>query len=208
MNHQTPSKILRIDSSVRGDASVTRGLADELVEQLLRQTPDADVIRRDLADGLPLIDADWVTASFTEAEQRTPAQVERLSLSETLLNELEASDRLIITVPVYNFSIPAALKAWVDLVMRARRSFRYTENGPVGLLKDRPTYLLMASGGTPVGSEMDFCTGYLRHVLGFIGIKDVHLVAADRMNVNADASLARARREIAALAGDWQSAAA
>ncbi len=208
MNTHTPSKILRIDSSARGGASVSRGLADALVERLLQRQPEVEVVIRDLSAGLPLIDADWIAASFSDAGQRSPEQVERLSLSETLIGELEDSDRLIITVPVYNFSIPAVLKAWVDLVMRARRSFQYTDTGPVGLLRDRPTYLLMASGGTPAGSATDFASGYLRHVLGFLGIRDVHLIAADGMNLDPQASLAKARGEIAVLTDGWRSAAA
>ncbi len=199
MSKPQAMNILRIDSSVRGESSVTRSLADELVQRLIEQHPDASIHSRDLADGLPLIDSDWVEANFSDAAERNAEQNRRLALSETLIGELENSDVLVLAAPIYNFSIPAALKAWIDQVMRARRTFRYTENGPLGLLKDRPVFLLMASGGTPVGGEMDFAGGYLRHVLGFMGLRDVRLVAADQMNVNAEVSLQRAGRQIAGL---------
>lgn len=206
MTHSEPKTILRIDSSLRRPDSVTRGLADELIDRLLQHHPQAQVRVRDLADGLPLIDPEWVQASFTEAGQRGDEQRQRLALSETLLEELESSDILVLGVPIYNFSIPAVLKAWVDLVTRARRSFRYTDKGPEGLLRDRPTYMLMASGGTPIGGEMDFASGYMRHVLGFIGIHDLHLLAADQMNLDAGQSLRQARRQMNQLMPDLQAA--
>ena len=90
-------------------------------------------------------------------------------------------------MPVYNFAIPASLKAWVDLIARARRTFRYTEAGPEGLLKGKKAYLVVASGGVPVGSDYDFATGYLRHVLGFVGITDVTIIAADQQMMDGEA---------------------
>jgi FMN-dependent NADH-azoreductase len=116
------------------------------------------------------LDTDWVTANFTPPEERGEAERAALAESDALVAELKAADVLVIGVPIYNFGIPAALKAWVDLVARARVTFRYTEQGPVGLLTGKRAYLAVASGGTPVGSAIDFATGYLRHVLGFLGI--------------------------------------
>ncbi len=127
------------------------------------------------------VDAAWVDANFTPPEQRNEEQKAALAESDALVSELKAADVLVIGVPIYNFGIPAALKAWVDMVARARLTFRYTENGPVGLLQGKRAYLAVASGGTAVGSEIDFATGYLRHVLGFLGIDDVQIVAADRL---------------------------
>jgi len=97
------------------------------------------------------------------------------------------ADVLVIGVPIYNFGIPAALKAWVDMVARARLTFRYTEQGPEGLLRVKRAYLVVASGGTAAGSAVDFATGYLRHVLGFLGIDDVEIIAADRAQVRGPA---------------------
>jgi FMN-dependent NADH-azoreductase len=100
---------------------------------------------------------------------------------------------------MYNFSIPATLKAWIDMIARARLTFRYTENGPVGLLSGKKAYLIVATGGVPVGSELDFATPYLRHALRFIGITDVEIVVADRLNSEAEESLDKARAQIANL---------
>jgi FMN-dependent NADH-azoreductase len=112
---------------------------------------------------------------------------------------LKTADAVVIGVPVYNFSISAALKAWIDMVSRARLTFRYTENGPVGLLAGKKAYVVVATGGVPVGSPMDFATPYLRHALSFLGITDVEVIAADRVNSNAGESMDRARAQIAEL---------
>jgi len=110
-----------------------------------------------------------------------------LAHSDELIAELEAADTIVIGVPVYNFAIPAALKAWVDQIARARRTFRYTETGPEGLLKGKKAYLVVASGGVPVGSDYDFATGYLRHVLGFVGITDVTVIEAGQQMMDGEA---------------------
>jgi FMN-dependent NADH-azoreductase len=122
-----------------------------------------------------------VDANFTAPDQRNALQRAALVESDALVAELMATDVLVIGVPIYNFGIPAKLKAWVDMVARARVTFRYTEDGPVGLLRGKRAYFVVASGGTAVGSAIDFATGYLRHVLGFLGIDDVEIVAADRV---------------------------
>ena len=114
--------------------------------------------------------------------------------------ELKAADVVVIGMPVYNFGIPAALKAWVDLIARARVTFRYAESGPEGLLTGKRAIVVAASGGTPVDSEIDFATPYLRHALGFVGITDVEVVAADRLMLDPEASLERADRAVLALA--------
>jgi FMN-dependent NADH-azoreductase len=194
-------KVLRVDSSARRDGSVTRRVADALIEQLEMSEGPLDVTLRDLAVTLPMfVDAAWVDANFTPAEQRSAAQRVALVESDTLVAELKAADVLVIGVPIYNFGIPATLKAWVDMVARARLTFRYTENGPVGLLRGKRAFLVVASGGTAVGGEIDFATGYLRHVLGFLGIDDVEIVAADRlMPRGEEAALEEAQRRIAHL---------
>lgn len=188
--------VLHIDASARSDGSVSRQLSAEVVERF----GGSEVIRRDLADSLPLIDATWIGANFTPGDERDDAQRDTLSLSDTLVSELERADVVVIGLPIYNFGVPATLKAWVDLVARAGVTFRYSENGPVGLLKGKRAILALASGGTEVGSAIDFATGYLKHILGFIGITDVEIVAADRLAVDADASLGKAHAQIEALA--------
>lgn len=182
------SNILRIDTSARHQGSTTRSLSDRLVEQLLGQTYGAKVVHRDLAATPPaLLDESWVFANFTEDADRSAEQQAALANSDELIAELEAADTIVIGVPVYNFGVPAALKAWIDLIARARRTFRYTEAGPEGLLTGKKAYLVVASGGVPVGSDYDFATGYLRHVLGFVGITDVTIIAADQQMMDGEA---------------------
>lgn len=182
--------ILRIDSSAGGVDSVSRRLGDEVVARLLAQHPDAQVTTIDLAGGMPHIDDRWVQANLTPADQRDAAQQARLTESDAAIATLRAADAVVVTAPIYNFSIPSVLKAWIDHVCRAGLTFRYTAEGPQGLLHDRPVYLAMASGGVPFGSAVDFASSYLRQVFRFIGIEDVRLVGAER--VAADPVAARA----------------
>ncbi|MEL6768097.1 MAG: NAD(P)H-dependent oxidoreductase [Pseudomonadota bacterium] len=188
--------VLHIDASMRRTGSTTRDLS----AAVLARQEASRVIRRDLADGLPLIDETWIGANFTPEDERTPEQEAVLALSESLIAEIEAADTLVIGVPVYNFGVPAAFKAWIDLVARARRTFRYTENGPVGLLEGKNAIVVVASGGTEVDSAIDFATPWIRHVLGFIGIHDVEVVKADRQMSRGDAARREAEDAIAGLA--------
>jgi FMN-dependent NADH-azoreductase len=193
------SHILRIDASARNVGSTTRQLTDQLVARLVEQGYGAAVTQRDLALTPPaLLTEAWVGANFTDDAERSDDQRAALAASDELIAELEAADTIVIGVPVYNFAIPASLKAWIDLIARARRTFRYTETGPEGLLKGKKAYLVVASGGVPVGSDYDFATGYLRHVLGFVGITDVAIIAADQQMMDGEA-IARATASIDAL---------
>ncbi|KTE44279.1 MULTISPECIES: FMN-dependent NADH-azoreductase [unclassified Sphingopyxis] len=193
------SHILRIDASARNAGSTTRQLTDQLVARLVEQGYGAAVTQRDLALTPPtLLTEAWVGANFTDDSERSDDQRATLAASDELIAELEAADTIVIGVPVYNFAIPASLKAWVDLIARARRTFRYTETGPEGLLKGKKAYLVVASGGVPVGSDYDFATGYLRHVLGFVGITDVSIIDAGQQMMDGEA-IARATASIDAL---------
>ncbi len=176
--------VLHIDASARREGSTTRAMTDRI---LARLQPSSSV-RRDLSTALPLITEDWVNANFTPADQRSDAQRETLALSDELVEELRAADTIVIGLPVYNFSVPAAFKAWIDLVARAGETFRYTAEGPQGLLTNKRAIVAIASGGTAVGSEIDFASGYVQHILGFMGIKDVELVAADRLAIDPEGS--------------------
>lgn len=188
--------ILRIDASARRTGSVSRDLADKIIDRI---GSDATVTTRDLADGMSLIDEAWVGANFTPADDRTADQKSKLALSDTLVAELQAADTLVIGLPIYNFGVPAALKAWVDQVARAGVTFQYSEYGPKGLLEGKRAIVAVASGGTEAGSEIDFATGYIRHVLGFIGITDVTFVTADRLMLDADGTMAKAMGQIEGL---------
>lgn len=196
-NEKAMTKILRIDSSARIDGSVTR----ELTDDVLRRFPSADIKVRDLATTpLPQIDADWIGANFTQADDRDVAQRQRLEQSDALIAEIEAADVLVIGVPIYNFGVPTALKAWIDLVARAGRTFRYTETGPQGLLTGKRAIVVVASGGVPVDSPVDFATPYVRQFLSFVGVTDVTLITADTLMKDPENSRAIASAQIAAIA--------
>ena len=186
---------LHIDSSARIQGSVTRDLSAQIVAKF-----GGDVIRRDLSTALPQINETWVNANFTPADQRDATQRDTLALSDQLVQELKDADTIVIGLPVYNFGVPAALKAWIDLVARAGVTFKYSETGPVGLLTDKRAILAVATGGTRVGSDIDFATGYMKHVLGFIGIHTVDVVAADRVMAQGADAIANAHAAIDKLA--------
>ena len=134
--------VLHIDASARLADSVSRALTAEIVQRLNADT----VIRRDLAQALPLIDETWIGANFTPEDARTDTQKKTLELSDTLLDELERADTIVIGAPMYNFGIPATLKAWIDLIARAGRSFRYSEAGPEGLMKGKRAIIAITTG--------------------------------------------------------------
>ncbi|MEL6323109.1 MAG: NAD(P)H-dependent oxidoreductase [Pseudomonadota bacterium] len=197
-NNQTLT-VLNIQASARRAGSITRDLSDSFLADLQQRHSSLRVITRDVADGLPLVTERWVQANFTPEADRTAEQRETLALSDSLIDELEAADLIVIGAPMYNFGVPAALKAWIDLVARARKTFEYTANGPKGLLQGKRAVIITATGGVPVNAEVDFATPYLRHALAFIGITDVDLIAAERVTVDADAA-GRAKLETKTLA--------
>ncbi|MEC8197518.1 MAG: NAD(P)H-dependent oxidoreductase, partial [Pseudomonadota bacterium] len=146
-------------------------------------------LRRDLSETtLPFLDEGFAQATFTPPEARTEAQKEALAISDTLVAELQAADTLVIGVAMYNFSIPASLKAWIDQIARAGVTFAYTETGPKGLLEGKKALITIASGGTEIGSDIDFASNYLRFVLGFVGITDVTILNKDGVEVTAKAA--------------------
>lgn len=189
--------ILRIDSSANTADSITRKLTDRIVAKL----GDSDIVTRDLAlEPLPQITHTWAVARATPESDRAPEQIEALKESDKLVAELLSADTIVIGAPIYNFGVPASLKAWIDLVARVGVTFRYTENGPEGLVKGKRVIIAMASGGVPAGSPADFVTEYLKFVLGFLGITDVTIVAADALAKDAEGTVARANDQIDGLA--------
>ncbi len=191
------TRVLAVSASGRTAGSASRELTRDLIAALQDRHGDVQTVRRDLSAGVPFVDEAWIEANFTPDESRTDQHRDALALSDSLVAELKAADILIIGTPVYNFSIPAALKAWIDMIARARLTFRYTENGPKGLLEGKKAYLVVATGGVPVGSAVDFATPYLKHALAFIGITDVEVIAADKLNSQAEESMDAARAHIA-----------
>lgn len=190
--------ILRIDTSATGAHSATRALSDQLLNKLT--TSEDAVVVRDLALGVPLLDAS-VTSNFATApDERSPESATTLAFADQLIAELKDADVLVIGAPIYNFGVPAALKAWADLVARAGATFEYTEQGPRGLVGDRPTYIVAAAGGVPIGSPADFGTTWLQGFLAFLGITNVQVIAADGLAMDAEGGMARAGEAIAAIA--------
>jgi FMN-dependent NADH-azoreductase len=194
--------ILQVNSSARADASVSTRLANELVERL--RTPADTLTVRDLRmTPHPVLDEDALGALFTPAEQRTPEQAARVALDDALIAEIQAAHVVVLAVPMINFGVPAQLKNWIDAISRARVTFRYTEQGPEGLLKDKKVYVVLTRGGQYRDSAADSQVPYLRQVLGFLGMKDVEFIYAEGLAMGPDAeaaALAGARERIAALA--------
>jgi FMN-dependent NADH-azoreductase len=189
--------VLHIDASARHDGSTSRTLSLELVDAL-RQAGDT-VVYRDVGAGLPLLTGEMIGSYFTPPADRSEDQKAAIALSDELVAELQAADTIVFGVPVYNYGAPAAFKAWADLVARVGVTFRYTENGPVGLLEGKKAYLVVATGGTKVDSPIDFFTPWARQFLGFLGIKDVEVLAADALMADADGKIAEVRETIAGL---------
>jgi len=165
--------ILQINSSIFGDDGKSSNLANSFVEELRTRKPNARVVRRDLAkDPISHLNAETFTASTIPIEERTQEQAQVVAVADTLVDELVAADILVIGSPTYNFGISSSLKTWFDHVARAGVTFRYTENGPEGLLSI-DAYVFISSGGLYAGTDTDFQTNYIRHYLNFLGINNI-----------------------------------
>jgi FMN-dependent NADH-azoreductase len=205
-NEEVQMKLLRIDSSARG-SSVTRQLTARTVEEWKKNHPDGAVIHRDLSvTQLPPITDDW-GATQLEASKLNLAQQSYLSTSDQLIEELLAADTIIIGAPMYNFSISAPLKAWIDQIVRIGKTFSYGTNGPRGLLETKTVIVITARGGAyergTATEAFDFQVPYLRHILGFIGLTEVTFIHADNQSrEQAAASFEAAVERIAEHLGD------
>ena len=204
---QKPLTILKLDSSGRKAGSITRQLSTRLTARLSQKYPDARVIERDLTDSLPAVTEGWIGANFTLKNDRTTAQADLLLQSDELVAELQAADILVVGMPIYNFGVPASLKAWIDLIARAGETFQYTENGPEGLLNGKRAIVTVASGGVPVGAPMDYATPHLTQVLNFVGITDITFVSATGLAMDPDIPVKSAQSHIDTLDIDWKRAA-
>jgi FMN-dependent NADH-azoreductase len=178
--------LLHINVSPRGNHSISRQLGDAAVQAWKKKNPSGLVIERDLAKTpLTFVDLDWIAGAYSPPEHHNENQKKALALSDELIAELVEADEIILTTPMYNFAVPAALKAWVDHVVRARKTFHYTAAGrPEGLLagKNKKLLAIIASGGNYIeGSGMtalDHEVPYLRFIFAFMGISDVRFVQA------------------------------
>ena len=188
--------ILRIDASMRRQKSVSRMLADEMVAALGARKQGTTVVTRDLASGIGIVNSAWIEAERTSEENRTSDQRALLAQSDALVAELQAADDIVIATPIYNFSVPAALKAWIDLICRDKITFVYENDSPRGLLSNKRATVIVTSGGTVAGNDIDFTTGYIRHILGFNGIGNVTMIDVTGLSKNRRKVIADARKAI------------
>lgn len=191
--------LLQIQSSLLGEYSTSTALANELAARWQQQYTDGSVIVRDLMQTtLPYLTGEIFNALRGEA--KTPEQEAAVLLSNTLIEEIKAADAIILTAPMYNFTIPAILKSYFDYIVRAGVTFKYTETGPVGLLADKPVYVMSTRGGKYQETPLDTETAYLKIVLGFIGLKNIHFIYAEGLGThNPEEGKAAAQAQIQAL---------
>jgi FMN-dependent NADH-azoreductase len=176
-------RLLRIDSSAR-TVSVTRQLTAKFAEEWKENYPDGEVVHRDLlTTTIPLILDDWSATHLGTTSALSPAQRSYLSTSDELIGELSAADTIVIGAPMYNFSIPSPLKAWIDQIVRMGKTFTYGANGPGGLLEGKKVVVITARGGAydkgTATAGFDFQEPYLRHIFSFIGLNDVTFIHVD-----------------------------
>lgn len=198
------SRILVIESSARQQGSVSRELTQQFIANWQAAHPADQVQVRDLAaEPVPHLDATLLGGWMTPSEQQSDAEKAALARSNQLTDELLAADVLVLAAPMYNFAIPSTLKAWLDHVLRAGVTFKYTESGPQGLLTGKRAFVLTARGGIYAGSGLDHQEPYLRQALAFIGIHDVQFIHAEGLNLGAEFSekgLAQAKAKLAEVA--------
>ena len=175
--------ILLIQSSPSGSKSYSQRVAESIVNEIKDRHLSTTVTFRDLAqDPIPHVGPAFIGALSAKPEQLTAAQSKALALSDALIGELVTADVIVLAVPMHNFGIPSTLKAWIDHVVRAGRTFTYSEGGPEGLLKGKRLILVLASGGVysnGPAKQLDFQEPYLRAVLGFIGLTDIEVVRVE-----------------------------
>ena len=182
-------KILQINASARLDGANSTRLANTVTARLQAQHPGASVTVRDLAaTPHPVLDAAALGALFTPAEQRTPEQAARVALDDALIAEVQAHDVIVLGVPMYNFGIPVQLKTWLDALARNGVTFRYTANGPEGLIQGKKVYVAFARGGIYRGTPADSQTPYMQTILGFLGLTDVKYIFAEGLNMGPEAA--------------------
>ena len=188
-------KIYQIDSSARKEGSTSRLLAKKLISKI-KKSGDK-IIYRDLDDEMLFVSGLTESGMKIPQDKQSDHHKKMFDLSDRLVKELQESDVIIISAPIYNFGPPATLKAWSDLAARAGSTFKYTEDGQrIGLLRNKKAYLVITSGGTKVGSDEDFLTPWLKHTLNFFGISEIKIISADQMAIDYKKSVAKAENEI------------
>ncbi|MFU8837133.1 MAG: FMN-dependent NADH-azoreductase [Thiohalomonadaceae bacterium] len=198
------STLLQLNSSLFGENGVSTQLADAFVRNWQTSHPQGRLIKRDLiTQPLLHMDGDTLGALMSSPDQRGPAQQALVDEADTLINELQQAEVVVIGAPMYNFSVPSQLKSWFDRVARAGVTFRYTEQGAQGLLSGKKVYVFTSRGGLHQGQASDGVTPWLRTILGFLGMDEVEFIYAEGLNLGEQAraeGLAQARKQLSQLA--------
>jgi FMN-dependent NADH-azoreductase len=197
--------LLQINASINHDNSQSSRLANQFVAAFRDRHPGATIVTRHVAanEPVPHLDGERFSAFIASPEVRSAAQHAVVAYSDTLINELQRADVIVLGLPMYNFGVPSQLKAYFDHIARAGVTFKYSDKGPVGLLTGKKAYVFAARGGLYVGTPLDTQTSYVRDFLRFVGISDVEFVYAEGLNSSPqskEAGLAKAAAEIARLA--------
>ena len=193
MNNEM-NKILFYKTSPKNEGSISTELGEYLVNRLSKEG-NTNVSKRQL-DQIPFINQKIINGLYINDNEKTLEQLEAFKISDAIVKDVHENDTIIISTPIYNFAAPAVLKAWADLVARLNKTFQYTDNGPVGLLKNKKAYIVVSSGGTKIGSEIDFFTPWMKFFLNFIGIKDVTFISADQLMSDDGSKIIQAKSQI------------
>lgn len=205
------TQILHLDTSPRGERSISRTLAKQFVSDWQSAHPDHTVVYRDIGhDPVPFVTEAWIAGAFTPPDQHTPEMAAAIQVSDQLVDEFLAADRYVFSLPMYNFGISANFKAYIDQIVRAGRTFAVDENGYKGLVHNKNAVFILAQGGTyPEGSPAqayDLQTPYLKLIFGFMGITDIEFVYADNLMTGGEVreqSIAEAQSTLTAIASRW-----
>jgi len=195
--------LLQLNTSIFSNSGESSRLADEFVARWRERNRNAKVVVRDLGrDPVPHLTAERFEAFIAKPEERNPEQRKAVDYSDALIDELKRADVIVLGLPMYNFGVPSALKAYFDHIARAGTTFRYTEQGPVGLLTGKKAYVFATRGGLYAGTPLDTQTIYVRNFFNFLGITDAEFVYAEGLAISdasKQAGLAQAKRELARL---------
>jgi len=198
------STLLQINASIHADHGQSSQLATQFVRAFSRARPDLRIVLRDLAsDTVPHLSAERFAAFLSKPQERSAAQSDVVAYSDALIAELKQADVIVLGLPMYNFGVPSQLKAYFDHIARAGETFRYTANGPVGLLQGKKAYIFAARGGLYAGTALDTQTNYVRDFLRFVGIEDIEFVYAEGLAISPESKasgLASAAAQIERLA--------